>query len=103
MTNTVSVSFLPADQKVAYRTDEVGFLSDLAEVASTYNVLRIGRFIPGDSAQFAAAYVLRLIRDEYVVHTMVRNDALPGPVSWSFYAGHYTHDFKRAVEILNER
>lgn len=106
MTNTQSMpvlSQLTDEQKSAYRADEVGFLTDLGEVISRFNIIRVGRFLPGDHMSYAGAYVLRIIGDEYVSHMMVRHDDAPGPVTWTFRTGRYSRDHARAVAILNER
>lgn len=104
MTNTETMSPTMTDeQKRAYRADEAGFMSDLGEVTSRYGVLRVGRFIPGDHTSYAGAYVLRRVGYEYVTCLIVRRDDVPGPVVWSFQAGHYTFDFDVAIRDLNIR
>lgn len=104
MTNTELVGNLTRQALNIYRTDEEVFLEDLRESAERYDVLRIGRFLPGGDGCYAAAYVLRRwAPGEWVTHIMIRVDDTPGEIEWTFQSGHYKRDFDEAVVDLEQR
>ena len=71
------------------RADELHTLQMVGQLAGDYGIIRIGRFTPGGVGSYAAVRVLRLVRDELVIHTACLVDDGEGDYTLSFFAGDY--------------
>lgn len=76
--------------QAARRADKVHFLLELAQVIARFEILDIGRFMPGSPSTYAGCYVLRQVYGEFVTHLMLlEDDHHEGPRKWTFHDGHY--------------